>query len=227
MKMSTNYNDLQRLEEELRKKIAHTQIAARPQECQTVRSDQLKSLFVSLAEWNRSIAASAMLVGKLPPSPPTPRARIGAVLAGLVRRALFWYTPQIVTTHSMTAAALSETTKVLYALYVQHLEVIERVASMESRAQLDKAEARRITDDLAARLQLVEFSTRSPIDHVANTLAELRSEFHEAQAALRELQETALRDWNERHKTMERTVEDPPPNSSRDARADTRPRKSV
>jgi hypothetical protein len=35
-------------------------------------------------------------VGRMPPSPHTARARIGGILVSLVRRMLFWYTPQIV-----------------------------------------------------------------------------------------------------------------------------------
>ena len=35
------------------------------------------------------------LVGQMPPSPGTLRARVGARLVGIVRRMLFWYTPQI------------------------------------------------------------------------------------------------------------------------------------
>src|ERR1700722_697333 len=35
------------------------------------------------------------LVGQLPPEPPTFRGRMGAFFVKIVRRALFWYTPQI------------------------------------------------------------------------------------------------------------------------------------
>jgi len=46
------------------------------------------------------------LVGRMPPRPDTPRARVGAVLVRLVQRLLFWYTPQIIRFHCAVTSLL-------------------------------------------------------------------------------------------------------------------------
>lgn len=54
---------------------------------------------VELLELRSAVGAlysSYALVGQTPPEPPTFRGRMGARLVGIVRRLLFWYTPQIV-----------------------------------------------------------------------------------------------------------------------------------
>jgi SAM-dependent methyltransferase len=60
--------------------------------------------------------ANATSIGVMPPAPNTLRARIGAVLVGIVRRMLFWYTPQIASQNMLVAESLAETVQVLRQL---------------------------------------------------------------------------------------------------------------
>ncbi|MGA2183529.1 MAG: hypothetical protein ABSH47_10915 [Bryobacteraceae bacterium] len=46
------------------------------------------------------------LIGAMPPKAPGPRARFGAVLVALVRRALFWFIPTLQSSHAATLGAL-------------------------------------------------------------------------------------------------------------------------
>ena len=48
-----------------------------------------------IRELLRQLDVAASRVGKLPPQPPTFRARVGSALVRIVQRLLFWYTPQI------------------------------------------------------------------------------------------------------------------------------------
>src|SRR6188472_2322418 len=56
-------------------------------------------------DWTRLYEADSVLetehsrIGELPDEPPTIRGRVGSFLVKVVRRALFWYTPQIVRFH--------------------------------------------------------------------------------------------------------------------------------
>jgi len=50
---------------------------------------------VNIREISEALARSAWVLAEIPPSPPTLRARIGAMLMRIIRRALAWYTLQI------------------------------------------------------------------------------------------------------------------------------------
>ena len=52
-------------------------------------------------------------VGQMPPSPDTRRALLGGFLIGIIQRALFWYTPQIVRFQNEVAHALSSACSLL------------------------------------------------------------------------------------------------------------------
>lgn len=71
-----------------------------------------------------ALYASYALVGQLPPEPPTFRGRMGARLVKLVKRALFWYTPQIVYFQYSALRVMEEQSKLLdLALRrIRHLE---------------------------------------------------------------------------------------------------------
>ena len=60
-----------------------------------------------------ALGASYALVGQLPPEPPTFRGRMGARLVKLVKRGLFWYTPQIVYFQYSALRAIEELAKSL------------------------------------------------------------------------------------------------------------------
>src|SRR5438067_79376 len=52
-------------------------------------------------------------VGRIPPSPNTLRAKAGGVLVAVVRRMLFWYTPQIHQFHNSTAMVMQNVCSVM------------------------------------------------------------------------------------------------------------------
>ena len=51
--------------------------------------------WLQLEEAIRALESASSQIGEQPPEPPTFRGRIGSFIVKLVRRALFWYTPQI------------------------------------------------------------------------------------------------------------------------------------
>ena len=59
---------------------------------------------------SRSAELSLPQIGDMPPQPPTFRARVGALLVSIVRRALFWYTGQIRAFQTIVAEAAREQT---------------------------------------------------------------------------------------------------------------------
>ena len=78
---------------------------------------------------SRSLEPSLPQIGDMPPQPPTMRARIGALLVSVVRRALFWYTGQIRTFQSTVADAARE-----QALVFQDIDAQQR----HCRAQINE-----------------------------------------------------------------------------------------
>lgn len=95
---------------------------------------------------SRSVAFSLPQIGDMPPEPPTFRGRVGAVLVGVVRRALFWYTAQIKTFHAAVAEAAREWLPVLRNLDAQQrrqraliAEVRHRLIELERQTQLNQA----------------------------------------------------------------------------------------
>lgn len=107
----------------------------------------------------RGVETGEMLVGQLPPQPPTLRGRIGKALVGLVQRCLFWYTPAIHEFQRALASALSEQSE---ALSVTRATLSERLAALqrenvELREQLrDEMKAWRQLDDLSNRVSTLE-----------------------------------------------------------------------
>ena len=65
------------------------------------RTDKLKSAVRSLRE-------ASSVVGEMPPAPPTLRARGSSFFVQIVRRALFWYTPQILRFQQIAADVAKE-----------------------------------------------------------------------------------------------------------------------
>jgi SAM-dependent methyltransferase len=87
------------------------------------------------------------LVGQMPPQPPTLRAKVGARLVRIVRRMLFWYTPQILRFHNETALVLGELCKTvekqaeLIAELRKEVRLQRRERGFASRAETPAAEA--------------------------------------------------------------------------------------
>lgn len=68
----------------------------------------------ALPDWVRvegaltTLEGARAVVGELPPQPPTLRGRLGSLLVKTVRRALFWYTPQVAAFQRATSESLRE-----------------------------------------------------------------------------------------------------------------------
>jgi hypothetical protein len=106
---------------------------------------QSRILLPELESLVEAVRLGAMHVGSMPPIPHTMRGQIGAKLVAIVRRALFWFTPQLHTFHLKVAAALDEQTRVIQAL-VQDLR--------ELHAEI--AELKHHTAQIAKQLELAE-----------------------------------------------------------------------
>jgi len=105
------------------------------------------------------------LVGQMPPSPGTLRARIGAYLVRWVQRALFWYTPQITQFHEQVANALDRACKLLDS-EARHIATLQHQFS-------------RLRDEVA----IVRSETARPRDRVERTASD-EPEFHSDHALL-------------------------------------------
>lgn len=64
----------------------------------------------------RALQETSTAVGNIPPAPPTFRAKGSALLVQIVRRALFWYTPQIRKFQQIAADLASEQVNALEAM---------------------------------------------------------------------------------------------------------------
>jgi len=73
----------------------------------------------AVASLLRSAERASAGIGQFPASPPGFRAKIGAVGVRLVRRMLFWYTPQIVAAQNAILAVLQEQNAILRDLHVR------------------------------------------------------------------------------------------------------------
>jgi len=68
----------------------------------------------------------AAAIGEQPPRPPTLRGRVGAVLVRLVRRMLFWHTPQIADFSEATLRVIEEQVAALESVSMRlHLRLVE------------------------------------------------------------------------------------------------------
>jgi 2-polyprenyl-3-methyl-5-hydroxy-6-metoxy-1,4-benzoquinol methylase len=70
--------------------------------------DMMPDAASMLRESVRLLRLTHDLVGQMPPQPPTMRGRIGAWIIRQVRRALFWYTPQILEFHRITTDVIEK-----------------------------------------------------------------------------------------------------------------------
>jgi len=100
-----------------------------------------------------ALHASAARVGQQPPQPPTWRARLGAAAIRLMRRALFWYTPQISQFHSTVIETFEAQSRELgalrSALQEMRVDFLEpRLAAVEARCAAIERTLRGMRDDV-------------------------------------------------------------------------------
>lgn len=142
--------------------------------------------FGVLQQSARAVRASHRLVGKMPPQPPTLRARIGALLVRLVQRTLFWYTPQLVQFHVAVTQAVEEQIEAFEALWrslQQHRQEGKRL-----RERLQALEETSETTGESHRALRRELSQESLARQAGDSAAS--SELQRLRLALREFQES-------------------------------------
>jgi len=107
-----------------------------------------------------ALRGSYALVGQMPPEPPTWRGRVGAKVVRLVKRLLFWYTPQIVRFQYSALRAFEEQAKALEIanqrlreLYRRQDDARESVDSYIRQLQDQLADERARHDALQTGLQ--------------------------------------------------------------------------
>jgi hypothetical protein len=81
----------------------------------------------------RSVKATYALVGAMPPEPPTLRGRMGSSLIRVVRRLLFWYTPQIVHFHAAVADAVERQQSAIESLARSQQELLQENQRLQRR----------------------------------------------------------------------------------------------
>jgi 2-polyprenyl-3-methyl-5-hydroxy-6-metoxy-1,4-benzoquinol methylase len=106
----------------------------------------------------RSLAIS---IGEPPPTPPSLRARVGAVLIRVVRRALFWYSPRIIESQLATADAIDK-----------HVSVCEVILDTISDVQADVAAVHKLVAEHNATSQARHKSSTDQIVKLAASLSE-------------------------------------------------------
>jgi len=138
--------------------------------------------FSSLRESARQLRSTHAMVGQMPPVPPTIRGRLGAWIIRKIRRALLWYTPQILQFHrSVTevieqqAKAIEEIQKTLGELRrdLSH-EIAARNAVGSEIAQLGEAFKSELTARVAEVGALLE-QTRAAMEDQIRADAQVRA----------------------------------------------------
>ncbi|MCE5306225.1 MAG: hypothetical protein LLG20_01140 [Acidobacteriales bacterium] len=131
--MSTpeSHIDVEQIMDEIRERV-RSRVASTPQAsgpAAPLVSDDPADFndLLRLIEHARRCSAA---IGTQPPQPPTLRARLSSILVRLVRRMLFWYTPQITDFNEVTLRALEEQVAALESVSTS---LHARIASLERR----------------------------------------------------------------------------------------------
>jgi O-antigen chain-terminating methyltransferase len=125
-----------------------------PSSCQSGLSLPASERLARAVEWGQP------QVGDMPPRPPTLRGRVGAILVGIVRRMLFWYTGQIRSFHAGVAGAVAEQSRALRELsagderrQAQLSAVVERLAALERHHEVESQQARQSLESLQSAVE--------------------------------------------------------------------------
>lgn len=154
----------------------------------------------ALAELSRSMDRSEPKVGDMPPQPPTVRAKVGAVLVRVVRRALFWYTEQILQFQQRVARAAADQMEGLHGLSAAQTQTDARIEAIHQQIRttassvealkteyLHASESLKQTlldrqEKMAARQQALNEEN----DRWSLKIQQVDSELHRVETALRE-----------------------------------------
>src|ERR1035438_4483198 len=96
------------------------------------------------------------LVGQPPPEPPTLRGRVGAFFVQGVRRALFWYTPQIVKFHAAATRSFNELSTAIKTLAAAGQQSWAALDTLNRQVAELRAETQRLEQMLEARREQIQ-----------------------------------------------------------------------
>ena len=145
------------------------EIRARIRDRMTPQSSQQTSVpilsMLGGPDWDRleeaemALESTQSLIGQLPPEPPTLRGRIGVHLVAIVRRSLFWYTPQIVRFHGVVTRSFHELRASIKTVAVaghHNWSAVENLSRQvaDLRAEADRMMSR-VDAEAAARAEIM------------------------------------------------------------------------
>ena len=90
------------------------------------------------------------VVGRMPPSPNSLRARIGGVVVRMVQRMLFWYTPQIHRFHNATLAVAEHVCAAMEKQLAATRRLYAELAEVRSEMRVRSAQTASLTDSVSA-----------------------------------------------------------------------------
>ena len=108
-------------------------------------------------DWSRlERAAEALhtkefLVGELPAAPPTWRGRVGSFLVQIVRRAIFWYTPQIHEFHRVVTRSFEDQLTMLKSVSAASQASWPALEEQNRQIESLRAETERLDQLIASR----------------------------------------------------------------------------
>ena len=112
-------------------------------------------------DWTRLEEAGIALdkrspIGQLPPQPPTLRGRVGAFFVKSVRRALFWYTPQIVGFHGAATRSFNELSAAIRTVAATGQQSWTALDTLNRQVAELQAETQRLEKMLGARREEIQ-----------------------------------------------------------------------
>ena len=168
---------MQEIRERIRARSAAPRVPAQPVFSPAIEPPRLSALESAV----RSLDAAKSLAGEMPPQPPSLRGWLGGVLVRIVRRMLFWYTPQIHQFQAGVVAAFNTQLDVLRTLSAgdqqnagllldvqQGVEKLEQALRPEMRAR----------EQLADRLE-AECAKREAVERTLAAQARASEQFEQ------------------------------------------------
>jgi O-antigen chain-terminating methyltransferase len=118
------------------------------------------------------------LIGQLPPEPPTLRGRVGVFLVKSVRRALFWYTPQIVNFHGVATHCFNELLAAIKTVAAAGQQSWTALDTLNRQVAELQAETQRLEKMLGARREEIQTIVRTELlpEILARQMVESRLE---------------------------------------------------
>jgi SAM-dependent methyltransferase len=141
-----------------------------------------------------TVGNPATQVGRMPPQPPTLRARLGSVLVKLVRRSLFWYSAQVNEANARIAQTLrghaeriSKIAKIVDQTRLEFLKQFDADAMVMRQVEQDTSEIRRMADHSAAQLRNLSAdlsTTQHDMAELSISVHSLNKGVHDMRAAV-------------------------------------------